>query len=80
LRTAEKYAEATRSALSQTLVEPPHLEIVQALLVFSMYEWGNGNGYKAWMYSGVLDQFADISRHDNAYDAVFDNHKERSSC
>jgi hypothetical protein len=52
--TAEEYAEHTRKFLSGSFVEPPRLETVQTLLIISMYEWGNRNGYKAWMYSGML--------------------------
>lgn len=33
-------------------MDPPSITIVQTLLTIAMYEWGNANGYGAWMYSG----------------------------
>lgn len=35
------------------VLEPPDLMTVQTLLVLSMFEWGRGNGHKAWMISGM---------------------------
>ncbi|KAH7346090.1 fungal-specific transcription factor domain-containing protein [Pyrenochaeta sp. MPI-SDFR-AT-0127] len=39
--------------LHVALLEPPDLVVVQTLLVLSMFEWGKGNGHKAWMISGM---------------------------
>lgn len=47
---ADEYASCVRDNLS--VVDPPDIYTIQTLLVIAMYEWGNGNGYRAWMYSG----------------------------
>jgi hypothetical protein len=39
---AEEYAERTRIFISQSFVDPPRIETVQALLVTSMFEWAMG--------------------------------------
>lgn len=36
-----------------SIADPPNLLTVQALIVLAMYEWGVGNGYRGWMYSGA---------------------------
>ncbi|GFF25172.1 granaticin polyketide synthase putative ketoacyl reductase 2 [Aspergillus udagawae] len=36
-----------------SITEPPHIYVVQTLLVVSMFEWGQGNTHAAWMYSGA---------------------------
>lgn len=51
-RTGECYASFLRGNLCQKTLEPPSIEIVQCLLIMSFYEWGDGCGYRAWMYSG----------------------------
>lgn len=52
LLSAEEYALLARKGLSSIATEPPNRSAVQALLTMSMNEWGSGNGYSAWMYSG----------------------------
>ncbi|CAI6088612.1 unnamed protein product [Clonostachys chloroleuca] len=47
----EAFASFARGCVS--IASPPDLSTVQALLALSMYEWGTGNGYRAWMYSGT---------------------------
>jgi hypothetical protein len=49
--SAEHFATYVQDRLST--VESPDLVIVQALLALSVYEWGTGNGYRAWMHSGT---------------------------
>lgn len=49
----EDYVSFAREGLSRVVMDPPDRTIVQALLTMAMYEWGNGNGYGAWMYSGT---------------------------
>jgi hypothetical protein len=48
----EELAQLVRDGLSRAFWEPPDLTTVQTLLVFSMYEWGSGRGYSAWMNTG----------------------------
>lgn len=49
---AEELAQLVRDGLSRAFWEPPDLTTVQTLLIFSMYEWGSGRGYSAWMNTG----------------------------
>lgn len=50
--TTEQYVKYARDGLSRIVMDVPNSTMVQALLTMAMYEWGNGNGYGAWMYSG----------------------------
>lgn len=34
------------------IVREPDVEMVQCLLLIAQYEWGEGNGFSAWMYTG----------------------------
>lgn len=52
LQSPETYAAYTRDGLSRVAIDPPSITIVQTMLTIAMYEWGNGNGYGSWMYSG----------------------------
>lgn len=52
LSHSEEYAVYARDGLSTVVTEPPSILTIQALLIVAMYEWGNRNGYRAWMYSG----------------------------
>lgn len=53
LRRPEEYAQCIRTVLAHEVISTPCIEMVQTLLVISMYEWSGGSGYKAWMYSGM---------------------------
>lgn len=76
LQSAEDYATYAREGLSRVVIDPPSITIVQTLLTIAMYEWGNGNGYRAWMYSGkdkTLRRFSQAltaCRHGNPHDAI----------
>ena len=52
-QTGESYANFLRKSFYQKIMEPPSIETVQCLLIMSFYEWGDGCGYRAWMYSGT---------------------------
>ncbi|TVY52771.1 putative transcriptional regulatory protein, partial [Lachnellula cervina] len=53
LQSPETYAKYTREGLSRLVINPPSITVVQTLLTIAMYDWGNGNGYGAWMYGGI---------------------------
>ncbi|KAG9239123.1 putative fungal-specific transcription factor [Amylocarpus encephaloides] len=48
-----EYATYVRGGLSSVLFDPPRLETVQALLIFSMFEWSKGCASNAWMMTGT---------------------------
>ncbi|KAH8901122.1 hypothetical protein GQ53DRAFT_614883, partial [Thozetella sp. PMI_491] len=47
----ERLLAYIRASLS--VIDYPDLMTIQTLVVLSMYEWGAGSGYRAWMYSGL---------------------------
>ncbi|OJJ65930.1 hypothetical protein ASPBRDRAFT_139167 [Aspergillus brasiliensis CBS 101740] len=53
LAAPETYAEYARSQLAHRAFEAPSLYLAQSLVMISLYEWGSGRPYRAWMYSGM---------------------------
>ncbi|KAL2823241.1 pyridoxal phosphate-dependent transferase [Aspergillus cavernicola] len=53
LAPSETYAEYARSQLAHRAFESPSLPLAQSLVMISLYEWGSGRPYRAWMYSGM---------------------------
>lgn len=53
LPQSEVYASYVHQNLRETIFEAPSLYTVQSLLLISFYEFGEGRGYKAWMYIGM---------------------------
>ncbi|KAL4808592.1 pyridoxal phosphate-dependent transferase [Aspergillus unguis] len=53
LDTSETYAQYARSQLAHRAFESPSLPLAQSLVMISLYEWGSGRPYRAWMYSGM---------------------------
>ncbi|GLB09456.1 hypothetical protein AtubIFM57258_005377 [Aspergillus tubingensis] len=53
LAAPETYAEYARSQLAHRAFEAPSLYLAQSLVMISLYEWGSGRPYRAWMCSGM---------------------------
>ncbi|KAL3473686.1 pyridoxal phosphate-dependent transferase [Aspergillus californicus] len=53
LAPSETFAEYARSQLAHRSFESPSLPLAQSLVMISLYEWGSGRPYRAWMYSGM---------------------------
>ncbi|KKK15843.1 hypothetical protein AOCH_007587, partial [Aspergillus ochraceoroseus] len=51
LGSSETYAEYARTQLAHRAFESPSLALAQSLVMISLYEWGSGRPYRAWMYS-----------------------------
>lgn len=49
----EAYASFARSALSTLILEPPNIQVAQALLIFTLHEWGTREFHRAWIYCGM---------------------------
>ncbi|KAJ5102602.1 hypothetical protein N7532_003131 [Penicillium argentinense] len=49
----ERYAEYARERLSKSSFEAPRLEVAQALLIMTVYEWGTREFHRAWIYCGI---------------------------
>ncbi|CAK7231341.1 hypothetical protein SBRCBS47491_007898 [Sporothrix bragantina] len=54
--TSDRYADYVRDRVAVSLFTAPDLITVQTLLVLAMYEWGMGQGYRAWMYAGAASR------------------------
>lgn len=76
LDSGETYAEYARAELARKAFEAPSLYLAQSLVMITLYEWGSGRPYKAWMYSGrcvscfILWILTEIVRNGNLYDPV----------
>ncbi|KAF5987003.1 putative transcriptional regulatory protein PB1A11.04c [Fusarium bulbicola] len=53
LRSSECYASYAWSTLSDAILQPPEVQVVQALLILTLYEWGVREYHKAWMHCGI---------------------------
>jgi hypothetical protein len=53
LEPPETYAQYARAQLAHRAFESPSLPLAQSLVMISLYEWGSGRPYRAWMYSGT---------------------------
>ncbi|KAL2787671.1 pyridoxal phosphate-dependent transferase [Aspergillus keveii] len=53
LEPSETYAQYARAQLAHRAFESPSLPLAQSLVMISLYEWGSGRPYRAWMYSGM---------------------------
>ncbi|KAE8389360.1 hypothetical protein BDV23DRAFT_194428 [Aspergillus alliaceus] len=53
LLSGKNYEFYARQALSEFILQPPNIQVVQALLIMTLYEWGGRNFHKAWVYCGI---------------------------
>ncbi|KAB8227321.1 uncharacterized protein BDW43DRAFT_294487 [Aspergillus alliaceus] len=53
LLSGKDYEFYARQALSEFILQPPNIQVVQALLIMTLYEWGGRNFHKAWVYCGT---------------------------
>ncbi|WAO90020.1 Zn(2)-C6 fungal-type domain-containing protein [Fusarium falciforme] len=53
LRSSDCYASYAWSVLSNLILLPPNVQVVQALLILTLYEWGVREFHKAWMHCGM---------------------------
>ncbi|EWG36050.1 hypothetical protein FVEG_00215 [Fusarium verticillioides 7600] len=53
LKSSECYASYAWSTLSDAILQPPKVQVVQALLILTLYEWGVREYHKAWMHCGI---------------------------
>jgi hypothetical protein len=60
-RPAEHAALLVRE-LQCRITAPPTLSLIQCFLIMALYEWGEGIGYSAWMYTGIAARMAQVYR------------------
>lgn len=49
----EQCAEYVRRTVMNKILDGPSQDIVETLVMISLYEWGNGRGYQSWTYLGM---------------------------
>lgn len=47
------YASYAKDLLRDLILQPPKLQVVQALLIITLHEWGSRDFHKAWVYCGT---------------------------
>lgn len=52
LKSSESYASYAWITLFDAILLPPKVQVVQALLILTLYEWGVREYHKAWMHCG----------------------------
>lgn len=52
LLSRDHYALYAEDMLGEYILQPPKLQVVQALLIITLHEWGTRDFHKAWMYCG----------------------------
>lgn len=52
LLDGDVYAAHAKKLLGELMLETPRIEIVQALLIVTLHEWGTRDFHKAWVYCG----------------------------
>lgn len=53
LLSRDHYALYAEDMLGEYILQPPKLQVVQALLIITLHEWGTRDFHKAWMYCGI---------------------------
>ncbi|KAF3801523.1 hypothetical protein GCG54_00014739 [Colletotrichum gloeosporioides] len=53
LLPSEEYASFSRGILSNAMLGPPEVVVVQAHLILTLYEWGVRDFQKAWVHCGI---------------------------
>ena len=53
----EHYALYAKDLLKDLILQHPNIQVVQALLIITLHEWGSRDFHKAWIYCGKARQF-----------------------
>lgn len=69
LPQSEVYASYVHQHLRESVFEAPSLYTVQSLVLISFYEFGEGRGYKAWMYIGMATRMLETIRGSTAQES-----------
>lgn len=55
---ARDCASLVTKKLQQHITSPSGIHLIQTYLIMALYEWGEGEGFSAWMYSGIAARMA----------------------
>ncbi|KAL0936267.1 fungal specific transcription factor [Colletotrichum truncatum] len=53
LYPSERYAAYASEVLAACILQPPDVNVIQALLILTLFEWGTRDFHKAWMHCGI---------------------------
>ncbi|CRK40659.1 hypothetical protein BN1723_004903 [Verticillium longisporum] len=53
LLTRDVYASYAKEHLSEFILQPPKVQVVQTLLIITLHEWGSRDFHRAWIYCGI---------------------------
>ncbi|CAM1500414.1 Fc.00g095760.m01.CDS01 [Cosmosporella sp. VM-42] len=51
-------ASLVTSELQKRITSTPGLHLIQTFLIISLYNWGEGEGFSAWMHAGIASRMA----------------------
>ena len=54
LLSRDEYAAYAKQRLADFILQPPKIQVVQALLIITLHEWGTRDFHKAWVYCGTF--------------------------
>lgn len=69
LSQSEVYASYVHQKLREAIFETPSIYTVQSLVMLSFYEFGEGRGYKAWMYIGMARRMLETIQYGTAQES-----------
>ncbi|KAB8201779.1 hypothetical protein BDV34DRAFT_162317 [Aspergillus parasiticus] len=55
---SEHFANVVRDNIMKYMAQHPGIDTVHALILLSLYDWGEGNGFQAWVYTGMATRMA----------------------
>ncbi|KAH7011282.1 hypothetical protein EDB80DRAFT_711495 [Ilyonectria destructans] len=55
---SSNHAQLVTAELHKRLLSSPSLYLVQAFLILSLCNWGEGDGFNAWMHAGIASRMA----------------------
>ncbi|KAB8225054.1 hypothetical protein BDV33DRAFT_187681 [Aspergillus novoparasiticus] len=50
---SEHFATVVRENIMSYMVQYPVIDVVHALILLTLYDWGEGNGFQAWVYTDL---------------------------
>ncbi|KAE8420750.1 hypothetical protein BDV36DRAFT_306237 [Aspergillus pseudocaelatus] len=55
-RASEYFANVVRENIMSYMAQHPGIDAVHAMILLSLYDWAEGNGFQAWIYTGDLEK------------------------
>ncbi|KAF7561193.1 hypothetical protein G7046_g2954 [Stylonectria norvegica] len=56
--SCQQHASLVTNELHKRITSAPGLCLIQTFLVLSLYDWGEGEGFNAWMHAGIASRMA----------------------